>query len=85
MRQRIAKRTALSDVGRAENQRGVIPPTDIRVQGAAVEELEAEIDRLQKLNENQAQTIRVQAATIANLLAGDRAAFVSPIVIEADL
>ena len=57
---KIAERIA--DIGRAENQ-----PVDIRVQGAAVEELEAEIDRLQHRLENQARTIKVQAATVARL------------------
>jgi hypothetical protein len=60
MRQRLAKNSALADIGRAENQ-----PVDIRVQGAAVEELEAEIDRLHHRLENQARTIKVQEATIA--------------------
>ena len=57
----------IADIGRAENQRGVISPVDIRVQGAAVEELEAEIDRLHHRLENQARTIKVQAETIQRL------------------
>lgn len=59
----------LADVGRAENQ-SLSPEThDERIGDlvADVWRLESEIAQLQKRNENQAQTIRVQAETIARL------------------
>jgi hypothetical protein len=49
-------------IGRADSQR-----VSIDVVGTAVAELEPEIDRLHHRLENQARTIKVQAATIARL------------------
>jgi len=49
-------------IGRADSQR-----VSIDVVGTAVAELEREIDRLEHRLENQARTIKVQAATIARL------------------
>jgi hypothetical protein len=49
-------------IGRADSQR-----VSIDVVGTAVAELEREIDRLHHRLENQARTIKVQAATIARL------------------